>query len=442
MDHMRALRDVSEIANDGSGKVVHEIVTDGSIWFGSNTDPGNTDETVKFPSVVALLWRWTGDDRFRDEMYDFAVRNLRYAAENLDEDGDGWLEGLGNVEREGMGPEKLDNNVYYIRGLYDLADLARSKGDTETRRWAEGLADDLYARFEDEWWMEDQSLYADSLSATGAKIQQKHWITGTPMDAELTIGARAVPGVAEQARGDRSLALHETPCFSGERPLNRGLFHTGCGGGPTGAGEATIFTLNTAIQAVGEGNYGRLGAEQQRRYTDANVETMFAEPATEGTPDEMPGAMPEIVPSPAFGKNIDRCWTCRSMFIQAWGNLGTAWPVVHQHLGVRPDMGRDRVEVVPQLPSSAPIAGKDIRVGKGSLDVSAARDGKRYRTTVDTDVNLRTLRIGHTLPRGAGIRSVTLDGRRVDWDARTTNRGLEVTVQAGRGDHELVVEAR
>ncbi len=442
MDHMRALRDVSEIANEGSGKLVHEIVTDGSIWFGSNTDPGNTDETVKFPSIVALLWRWTGDDRFRDEMYDFTVRNLRYAAENLDEDGDGWLEGLGNVEREGMGPEKLDNNVYYIRGLYDLADLARSKGDTATRRWAQGLADDLYARFEDEWWMEDEALHADSLSETGAKIQQKHWITGTPMDAELTIGERAVPGLASRENGTRSLALHETDCFSGSRPLNRGLFHTGCGGGPAGAGEAQIFTLNTAIQAVGEGNYGRLGAEQQKRYIDANVETMFSQPATNGTPDEMPGAMPEIVPSPAFGKNIDRCWTCRSMFIQAWGNLGTAWPVVHQQLGVRPDMGRDRVEVVPQLPSSAPIAGRDIRVGKGSLDVSASRDGKRYRTSVEADVRLRTLQIGHTLPRGTGIRSVKLDGRSVDWDARTTNRGLEVTVQAGRGDHELVVQAR
>ena len=442
MDHMRGLRDVSEIANDGSGKLVHEVVTDGSIWFGSNTDPGNTDETVKFPSVVALLWRWTGDDGFRDEMYDFAVRNLEYAAENLDEDGDGWLEGLGNVEREGMGPEKLDNNVYYIRGLYDLADLARSKGDTATRRWAEGIADDLYARFEDEWWMEAESLHADSLSETGDKIQQKHWITGTPMDAELTIGTRAIPGLADFANGDRSLALHETDCFSGQRPLNRGLFHTGCGGGPAGAGEPQIFTLNTAIQAVGEGNYGRLGAEQQRRYTDANVETMFAQPATNGTPDEMPGAMPEIVPSPAFGKNIDRCWTCRSMFIQAWGNLGTAWPVVHQQLGVRPDMGRDRIEVVPQLPSRSPIAGEDIRVGKGSIDVTASRAGRRYTTTVDTDVNVRTLRIGHTLPRDAGIRSVTLDGRRVDWDARTTNRGLEVTVQAGRGDHELVVEAR
>ncbi len=443
MDHMRALRDVSEIANDRSGKVVHEIVTDGSIWFGANDDPGNTDETVKFPSVVALLWRWTGDDRFRDDMYSFTRRNLRYAAAELDTDDDGWLEGLGNVERPGMGPEKLDNNVYYIRGLYDLADMARSKGDRATARWATRIADDLMRRFERTWWMDGESLHADSLGEMNAKIQQRHWITGTPMDAELTIAGRAVPGLASRAHGTRSLALHETPCFSGERPFNRGLFHTGCGGGPEGAGEAQIFSLNTAIQAVGEGNYGRLGAEQQRRYTDANVETMFAQPATNGTPDEMPGAMPEIVPSPLFGKNIDRCWTCRAMFIQAWGHLGTAWPVVHQQLGVRPDLGRGRVEVVPQLPSRAPIAGRSIRLGRGALDlVRASRDGRVRRTLVDTgDVVLRRLAIGHTLPRGARVRSVRLDGRRTGYAVRRTNRGTEVTVRTGRGRHMLEVTA-
>ena len=43
------------------------------------------------------------------------------------------------------------------------------------------------------------------------------------------------------------------------------------------------------------------------------------------------------------------------MFVQAWGHYGTAWPVVHQQLGVRPDMGRDALEVVSQLPSNAPI---------------------------------------------------------------------------------------
>ena len=298
---------------------------------------------MKFPSIVALLWRWTGDDRFRDEMYDFAKRNLRYVDENLDADDDGWPEGLGNVEREGMGAgEARQHRLLHPR---PLRPRRPRRAPSTTRRRTGGrksLADDLYERFEDEWWMEAQSLHADSLGATGEKIQQKHWITATPTEAELTIDGRARPRArVERPRDAARAALHETPCFSGERPLNRGLFHTGCGGGPTGAGEATIFSLNTAIQSVGEGNYGRLGAEQQKRYTDANVETMFAEPATNGTPDEQPGAMPEIVPSPAFGKNIDRCWTCRSMFLQAWGNYGTAWPVVHQQLGVRPDLGRD-----------------------------------------------------------------------------------------------------
>jgi hypothetical protein len=442
-DHMRALRDISEIANEGSGKVAHEIVPDGSIWFGANKDPGNTDETVKFPSIVALLWRWTGDDRFRDQMYDFATRNLHYVADNLDADGDGWPEGLGNVERTGMGPEKLDNTVYYIRGLYDLADLAQSKHDQETFDWAKGLADDLYARFEDEWWMQDQSLHADSLGTSNEKIQQKHWITSTPMETELTVDGRAVPGLASQGHGAASLALHQTACFSGERPFNRGLFHTGCGGGPDGNGELSIFSLNTAIQAVGEGNYGRLGAEQQKRYTDANVETQFGEPATGGTPDEQPGSMPEILPSPGFNPNIERCWTCRSMFMQAWGNYGTAWPVVHQQLGVRPDLGRDRLTVVPQLPSSAPIAGEDIRLGKGRLDlVRASRAGDRYMTTVDArHVPAKRLAIGQTLPLGSDVGRVTLDGRRTDYRARETNRGLEVTVRAAPGKHEVVVSA-
>jgi len=45
------LRDAGLIDNDDSGKVVHEIITDGSIYFGSDKDPGNTDETAKFPSA-------------------------------------------------------------------------------------------------------------------------------------------------------------------------------------------------------------------------------------------------------------------------------------------------------------------------------------------------------------------------------------------------------
>src|SRR5262249_36277821 len=83
-DHARALRDVSVILNGDSGKVAHEITAGGDVYYGNLQAPGNTDESAKFPSLVALLWRWTGDDQ---GLYPFAVRNLRYITTQLDKDG-------------------------------------------------------------------------------------------------------------------------------------------------------------------------------------------------------------------------------------------------------------------------------------------------------------------------------------------------------------------
>jgi hypothetical protein len=453
-NHLRALRDVSDILNDRSGVVTHEVVSDGSIWFGhdsTGTDAAgnptydfNTDETVKFPSTVALIWRWTGDNRFRDEMYDFTVRNLRYVVRNLDADHDGWPEGLGNVERSGMGPEKLDNTVYFIRGLYDLADMARSKHDGSTYAWASRLARQLRQRFDSTWWYQAAQQYADSLNDPGnVQSFQKHWIGQTPMEAELQIKGQTVPGLAPFDHGNTALAGRENDCYSGTPPFNQGLFHTGCGGGPNGLGERVIFGLTTSIQSVGEGNYGRLGPGQQQRYTHALAEPMFAEPATGGTPDEQPGAMPEIFPSPDQGANIDRCWTCRSMFMQAWGNYGTAWAVVHQWLGVRPDLGRGEVAFVPQVPEGqTSVAGRDIRLGHGSADVRATHTGSSYLTEIDTDLATRghSVLIGHTLPRGTHPSRVLLDGRSVhNYRVTVTNRGSEVTVPTSSGHHTLTV---
>ena len=169
---------------------------------------------------------------------------------------------------------------------------------------------------------------------------------------------------------------------------------------------------------------------------------MFSEPATGGTPDEQPGAMPEIFPSPDQGANIDRCWTCRSMFMQAWGNYGTAWAVVHQWLGVRPQLGRSEIAIVPQVPSGQnSVAGRNIVLGKGSVDVAASHTGGRYTTEIDVKVRgIKKVVIGHTLPRGAEIDSVSLDGVRItNYVTRETNRGLEVTVPTDRGPHILEI---
>ena len=435
-EHMRALRRASLINNGTSGKVVHEVITEGSVYFGANADPGNTDETAKFPSAVALIWRWTGDDAFRDEMYDFAKSNMEYIYRELDDDKDGWPEGLGNVERPGMGEEKLDNTTATMRGLRDLEDLAKSKGDTATATWAATKAADLEARFENDWWMPEIPQHADSLGEGNEKIQQRHWIGVTPMEIETVRDGKTVPGLTTKAHGDQALDLREKSCYGDDF----GLFHTGAPGCDPAVSdrpaERTTFTLNTSIMAVGEGNYGRLGPAQQRRFTTANRRLQLPDF------DEQPGAMPEIAPSPDYGRSIDRHFNERAMVLQAWGNYGTAWPVVHQQLGVRPDLGRGNLEVVPQLPpDQTTIAGEAIRLGAGAADVSADRQGSRYSTTVSAGAPVQRLVIGHTLPAGSTVASVQLDGAPVAYERRDTNRGVEVTVPTTPGKHVLVVTA-
>jgi hypothetical protein len=447
--HLRALRDVSDRVNGGSGKIVHEVTPDGAVYFGANDDAGNTDESSKFPSAVALLWRWSGDRRFLEDLYPASVGAMRFVAA-LDVDGDGWPEGLGNVERAGMGEEKLDNAVYTIRGYADLADMARALGDSATARWATSKAADLLRRFESTWWYgaSGAQSYADSLSDPGnVRVFQRHWIGLTPTDAVLPrglAGLRSGP-VASIAHGNATLEQHERPCFTGEN----GLFHTGTGptsaaGGNPGAScdgvlsevpsERNIFTLNSAIAAVSEGNFGRLGP--QRLYSNANARAQL-DPSIW----ETPGAMPEIVPSPDFGANIDRKFTERSMALQAWGTYGVLWPVVAQQLGVDPDAARGALRVVPQLPpGQGKVAGKAIRIGAGSIDVTATRSGKMLRTDVVRNLRL-TLTAGVVLPARSGVVHATLDGRRITPVLVETARGTEavVTLPPGTGATSLVV---
>lgn len=449
-EHLRALRDVSDLLNNRSGKVAHEVMPTGDVYFGSNTSAGNTDETVKFPSAVALLWRWTGDNRFRDEMYDFSVRNLKYVYRELDQDGDGWLEGLANVERSGMGSEKLDSTVYLARGLRDLADLAASRHDRPVQQWATAKAEDVEKRFESQWWVEKAFGYADSIddpanpANDNTPIFQRHWTGVTPMEAELVRPGKPTSPLASPEHAKIALDQREKPCYTGEF----GLFHTGTGptsdpAGNPGAScdtvvsavksERAIFSLNTSIMAVAEGNFGRLGKNQQQVYTTGNARIQLDPKVW-----ETPGAMPEIAPSPDAPANIDRPFTDRSMTLQAWGAYGVLWPVVHQQLGVDPDLGHGKLTVVPQLPAGQQkVAGSNIRLGRGAVDVSASLVGKELRTTVRSKGLRATMTVGAVLPAGAKVGAVALDGRATQYQLVTTARGTEVRV-AARGPHAML----
>ncbi len=221
-------------------------------------------------------------------------------------------------------------------------------------------------------------------------------------------------------------------------PITRGLFHTGAQGcDPVQSSvpaERVIFTLNSSIMAVAEGNYGRLDA--QRRFVTANRRLQLP------SFDEQPGAMPEIAPSPDYGRSIDLPLTERATVLQAWGNCGTIWPVVHQQLGVSPDLGQNRLEVAPQLPPGAPsIGAENIRLAAGAINVEAAASGGVYETTVETSgLAGVALTLGHVLPRDAHVVKVLLDGDPAPYRVRVGHRGQTVLVRASSTErHRLFV---
>jgi hypothetical protein len=367
-------------------------------------------------------------------MYGFTVRNMHYVFRKLDTDHDGWLEGAGNVERTGMGDEKLDNTVYAIRGLLDLSDMAASRGDTKTLKWARAKAHDLRMRFEKAWWYgRSTRSYADSLDGPkNTKLFQRYWIGLTPVEAELPgLGRTQAGPLATHAHALTTMRQHEKACFTGRN----GLYHTGTGKSSDARGttppicdkvvsaapaDREIFTLTTSIAAVAEAALGR-----GQRYSN-DIARVQMNPKVW----EVPGDLPEIAPSPLpdFGANIDKKFTERSSGLQSWGAYGVLWPVVHFELGVAPELGRGTVAVVPKLPAKQHRAvAKNIRLGHGSINVAALHRGNMLITRVRRHVATRVT-VGAVVPVGKHITSVRLNRHAVKFRVVTTDRGREVLV--------------
>jgi hypothetical protein len=424
-NHLNLLRMVSQAVNGSTGKVLHETVTDGSIYYGTDAQPGDTNETAEFATAVATVWRWTGDNSFRDENYDFIKAGLNYLETSLDTYPDGWPEGAGMVEATGMGAKKLDVAVYTIRALNDLTEMATSKGDMATAKWAGALARKLAGKFDSDWWMTSVGLYADSLelnhpvptdpgAATGTapvtQLEQYYWTNATPMETDFAPAAHAAIAFPQL----------ESSVFTG----TTGFYQEGQTA--TTPGNLQASALNTGVMAVAEANYGRM--DQSLQY----LEFIASELDT-----EQPGALPELFNSPDY--DYFQAFTGRAMVMQAWSSYGVEWPVIYHYLGIRPDVPSGQLVVIPDLPSSWPtLSVSNLRVGNSTIAVSAAQNGSQYTTTLSGPTGYNA-QLGYVIPAGTKPTSVTLGGTAVKYQVITTSRGNEVVVQVPSGPNLTLV---
>jgi hypothetical protein len=101
--------------------------------------------------------------------------------------------------------------------------------------------------------------------------------------------------------------------------------------------------------------------------------------------------------------------------------------VISDFLGIRPD-----------APSGS-LSVQDLKVGGGTMAASASHKGSQYTTRVSAPAGW-TLTVGQTLPAGAAVKSVTLDGKSAAYEVVDTTRGREVRVKASTAaSHTLVV---
>ena len=127
------------------------------------------------------------------------------------------------------------------------------------------------------------------------------------------------------------------------------------------------------------------------------------------------------------------------MVMQAWSSYGVEWPIIYHYLGIRPDVPNGQLVVIPELPPSWPtLSVSNLRVGSGTIAVSAKQSGSQYTTTLSAPSGY-TVQLGYVIPAGTKPTSVTLGGTAVKYQTIATTRGNEVVVETPSGSNLTLV---
>jgi glycogen debranching enzyme len=226
------------------------------------------------------------------------------------------------VERLGMGGRKLDSACYHYAALLALADLCEALGE-DGAAYRERAAT-LKARFSEDWWLEEQGLYADSMDTDGARHFDGHWTVALPLQLGL-------------AEGERAARMWER--IEREWVNEWGLIHTL-------EAEPLVWTLPTGLLALAAFEHGR--AELGLKLVD-NI-ALTARVGTLGT-------FKELIPE-------GMC------FVQLWSAGLYLQGVVEGLFGVRPLAHRHRVALRPCLPNAwGRAALHGLRVGEHTINL-------------------------------------------------------------------------
>jgi len=175
---------VDEFRDEEPGKILHEVRSGELTRLGEKPHSpyyGTADATPLWLILLSEYWRFTGQDAFVLARWDKIAAALAWIDSYGDRDGDGYVEyqtrsreGLGNQcwKDSWDGVQFADGTIPHlpiataeIQGyVYDaklrVAELARRlRGDVPLAERLEREAEDLYVRFNDDFWSDERGGY-------------------------------------------------------------------------------------------------------------------------------------------------------------------------------------------------------------------------------------------------------------------------------------------
>jgi glycogen debranching enzyme len=366
-----ALRQLGFKAGQQCGRVPHEVTTNGRIFH-----PGNTQETSQFCIACWDYVKWTGDREFLEWAYPLCQEGvLDYTPAHWDMDLDYYLDGNSMVERPGMGDEKIDSVCYFVRAIFALSEMADLLGYTAERDRYRSIAEDLREAVNVDWWVDDESLFADWLTEDHKPNPELgeygHWIVAVPMETN----------VADRDKGRRALQRIEKEWVN-----EWGMVHTK-------EKEEVVWTLPTGVLATAEFNYG-----------NADMGTWLLRNIARTTEFKALGTFKELIPEGLS-------------FIQLWSPAIFLQGIIEGIFRIEPQALTDRVTLhrakLPREWSYARL--KQLKVGghQVTIDLEDARDGVATRTVITHDSGSTALTVVLEVPSSHRIPVNVANGRHI-----------------------------
>ncbi|WP_373494086.1 glycogen debranching protein [Aquiflexum sp.] len=346
--------------SNGNGRIVHEVSTNGVVF-----NPGNTNETPQFASLIWWVFEWTGDKEFLSTYFPTIQKGLEWLMVENDEEENLFPDGYGMMEIHGLESKMIDVATYTQVAYADAAKIALELGDEISAQSYQQKADKLKEKINEEFWVEEFNSYADfigtkrealqlinaaivradtlkkpwaveELRATRKKLSTypankrqgfvifHNWVVNTPMEMGIAVEDKAIIALDKGREFVNPFGVFVTGIDRDESSdMEDGSFTGSKVFSYTGA----VMTLPTGVQAISENNYGR--PDQALEYLQMMTRSFgFA----------LPGSIYEV--SPDYG-----------MMAQAWNLYSYGVPIVTQFFGIKPIASKKVIHITPQMPS-------------------------------------------------------------------------------------------